>query len=507
VFGYGPLENSVLSRSLDHVKQTISNDGVLNFDCPRSGLYPLDFALGWPDGLQWLLEVGYKPEGTLELSIFVGDVESTRILLEADGFALAGYPVLLCVASSSDRPEMHSLVVDVLKKSRNKLRQFALEHLPVYGEDCTDLLEDKVLDSRAVEVWRKLLHLPIPVPTELYPGNLPSVYSAIDDYSRVGFLDALYDHGFENIDGSGISKWTPFQNLVTKRAWSTGNGLAVLKWFIDKKASLHFITVDSFPNILFYFAIAYSELIRGIIRINSKITLDALVSEAAASCNPLCTDSCSCYCSSLGGCLPLHKIWVCNPRWTAHEGCKSMTTAVLMSTLDKWVQICRMDEAQIMLYYQEMCRLEIFDRLGMAHTCCTYTATYSIERKSMEDEEQRRLQDEDSILKCQLTAIMKAFGNLRNEYPGDVKDFWMHWWQRVNEILPELNPEERCRCKGLNREDKNFQSLLRDKSQALSELRADIERGIGESKEFKDKAFDKVIDMHLAKGRSLSFQS
>jgi hypothetical protein len=161
-----------------------------------------------------------------------------------------------------------------------------------------------------------------------------------------------------------------------------------------------------------------------------------------------------------------------------------------------------MDEAQIMLYYQEMCRLEIFNRLGMAHTCCTYTATKSIERETMENEEQRRLQDEDSILKRQLAAIMKAFENLRNEYPGDMKDFWMHWWERVNEILPELNPEERCRCKGLNRGDKNFQSLLRERIQALSELRADLERDIGKSKEFRNKEeFDDVIKAWLPSRR------
>jgi hypothetical protein len=313
VFGYGPLEKSILSRSLDDVKQTIGNVGSLNCDYPRGGLYPLDFALGWADGLQWLLEVGYKPECTLELSISIGDVESTRILLETDGFALAEHPVVLLLASYSDRPDMHSVVVDVLKRSRTDLRQFALEHFPVYDKDCTaGLFEEKVLDSRAGEVWSKLLHMPIPLPTGLYPGHLPTVYSAIDAGSQVGFLNALYDHGFESIDGSGESISIPIQSLVMEQAWISGNGLAVLKWFINKGANLEFISDNSFPNVLFYFAIARSESIRRVSSIHSNSTLDDLLSTAAASCNPLCTDSCSCYCSSLGGCLPLHKIWICN---------------------------------------------------------------------------------------------------------------------------------------------------------------------------------------------------
>jgi hypothetical protein len=507
VFGYGPLENSILSHSLGRAKQTFGNVGSLDYDCPRGGLYPLDFALGWPDGLQWLLGVGYKPEVTLELSIFVGDIESTKILLEADGFALAKHPIVLCMASCSNRLDMQGVIVDALKNSRTTLRHFALERFPVCDKNSTGLLEEGVLDSRAVEVWNKLLHMRIYPPIELHPGHLPTIYSVIQPCSQVGFLDKLYDSGFKSIDGGVESMPKPIQSLVMQRALMSSNGFDVVKWFIDKQANLEFITEGSFPNVLFYFSIAHSELIRGSTSTLSKSTLDGLVSEAAASCNPLRTDGCSCYCSSLGGCLPLHKIWVCNPRWTAHEGCKLMTMEVLMSTLYNWTHICRMDEAQIMLYYQEMCRLEIFDRLGMAHTCCTYTATRSIERKSMEDEEQRRLQDEDSVLKRQLTAIMKAFEILRNEHPGDMKDFWMHWWQRVNEILPELTPEERCRCRGLDRKDKNFHSSLRERIQALSELRAGIERDIEESKGFPDKKFDKIIDMHLGNGRSLFPQS
>jgi hypothetical protein len=510
VFGYGRLENSILSRSLDHVKQAIANDGVHNFDCPRGGLYPLDFALGWPDGLQWLLEVGYRPEGTLELSISVGDVESTRILLETAGFALAGNPVLLYVASRSDKLDMHNVVVNALKQSRDKLRHFALEHLSVYGEDCTDLLEEKVLDARAVEVWNKLLHTPIRVPTELNPGNLSSVYSVIDADSQVGFLNALYDHGFESIDGSGGSNSTPFQSLVMERAQFTSNRLATINWFIQKQANMDFITAGSFPNVLFYFAIGYSELVRGITSVHSKSTLDGLVSEAAASCNPLCTDGCSCYCSSLGGCLPLHKIWICNPRWRNHEGCKLVTTAVLKSALDNWVQSCRLDTAQTNLYYQEMCRLEIFERLGMAHTCCTYTASWESvrsERESMENEEQRRLQDEDSSLEHHLTKIMEAFKQLRSEYLGDMGDFWVHWWQRVDEILPELTPEERCRCKGLNQQEKNFNALFRERVKTLANYRADVERDAQELKGFWGKEFGHIIKMHLVKAQSLSSQS
>jgi hypothetical protein len=464
----------------------------------------LDFALGWADGLQWLLEAGYKPEGTLELSIAVGDIESTRILLEADGFAIAEHPDVLYAASCSNRPDIHGVVIGVLKKSRKNLRQFALEHLPVYDEDCTGLFEEKVLDSRAVETWERLLHMPIPLPPELHPGHLHTIYSAVHCKSQVGYLDALYDHGFESIDGiSDSTLISPIQSLMSNYAWVTGNGLAVLKWFIDKQASLEFIENDSFPNILFYFAVAHSEFIRGVISIHSKSTLDSLLSAAAASCSPLTTDSCSCYCSSLGGCLPLHKIWICNPRLETHEGCKLMTTAVLKSTLENWVQICRLDEAQTKLYYQEMCRLEIFDRLGMAHTCCTYTNTRFIKREIMEDEEQRRLQDEDAILKGQLTAIMKAFEQLRSEYPGNLTDFWAHWWQQVDEILPELIPEERCRCKGLDRRDKKFDALLMERVKTLSELRASIEIDAEESKGYRGKSFDKIIEMHLAKGRSL----
>ncbi|KAH7391171.1 hypothetical protein DE146DRAFT_663677 [Phaeosphaeria sp. MPI-PUGE-AT-0046c] len=496
LFGYGPFENSILSHSLDRVEQNIENFGSLSYDCPRSGLYPLDFALGWPEGLQRLVRAGYKPEGTLELSISVGDVESTTVLLRANGFALARHPMVIYIASCSNMSVMHGVIVDALKKSRTKLRNLALEHFPVDDKNYTGLLEEEVLDTKAIEVCNKLLGMRIPIPAELHPGHLPTIYSAIRYDSQVDYLDTLFDCGFQNIDGVESMR-KPIQSLVMDRAWTMSNAFDVVKWFIDKQANLEFITEGSFPNILFYFAIVYSERIRRSPSIYSKSKLDGLVSKAATSCKPLCTDSCSCYCSSLGGCLPLHKVWVCNPQWTAHEGCEFITMTALTSTLDHWISLCRMDEAQSILYYQAMCQLEIFERLGMAHTCCTYTTTRSIKRESMEDDEKGRLQDEDSDLKRQLTAIMSAFENLRKEYPGDLREFWMHWWQRIDEILPELTPMERCRCKGLNRQEKNFHSLFRERIRALSESRADIERETGESNGFQDSEFDDVIDMHL----------
>ncbi|KAF2266126.1 hypothetical protein CC78DRAFT_542831 [Lojkania enalia] len=483
LFGYGPFESSILSRSQDYMLQIFKHNGTLNRDYKGSGLYPLDFALGWPDGWNMLLEAGYKAETTLELSISIGDLESTMILLEAKGFSLAEHPSILVIASQSDSLDVQRAIIGALKKCRENLRNIALENLFDKETDGQGLLQESVSDSRAIKVWNELLKRGIPVPKELHPGHFPTIFALVRSICRVEFLDALYDAGFEFVDGEHKSIGTPLLEMLRSKAWEYSNGLNLVRWFINKQANLNFTTDDSFPTILFYFAIVF---------------LKELAPLATSFCDPLRTDGCSCYCSSLKGCLPPHKLWICNPQMKDHKGCMSITKALLNSSLEKWVQLCRLDRAQTTLYYNEMSRVEIFDRLGMAHTCCTYSDRPRISKETMEEVQQGQLRDEDSQLSGQLNLIMEAYEQLRKEYTGNFPDFWAHWWVQVDEILPELSPEERCRCKGLDRLGKDFHTSIRERVKFLSEYRAKVEENALKANGYYGMQFVDVIRLHFA---------
>lgn len=63
----------------------------------------------------------------------------------------------------------------------------------------------------------------------------------------------------------------------------------------------------------------------------------------------------------------------------------------------------------------------------------------------MPEEDRNQLQEEDSELAEQLELILQAYKNSRKKYAGDLKDFWKFWSHKLDEILPELTPQQRCR--------------------------------------------------------------
>ncbi|MCJ1267487.1 hypothetical protein MMC22_007372 [Lobaria immixta] len=63
----------------------------------------------------------------------------------------------------------------------------------------------------------------------------------------------------------------------------------------------------------------------------------------------------------------------------------------------------------------------------------------------MDKEDQTQLREEDAELKQQLDLIIQAYRNRYKKHAGGLNDFWKSFMQELNEILPELIPEERCR--------------------------------------------------------------
>ena len=88
---------------------------------------------------------------------------------------------------------------------------------------------------------------------------------------------------------------------------------------------------------------------------------------------------------------------------------------------------------------EELCRLEIFERLGMAHTCCEFkhkTCAYG-ERFVPSDEDCHELHEEDKYFSQALELYMCIYRYLRREHSGPFSNFWCSWWTTTNEILPE----------------------------------------------------------------------
>lgn len=249
--------------------------------------------------------------------------------------------------------------------------------------------------------------------------------------------------------------WSEDQRLQFKTQCQWSEYPSVIDWFLDKKASTTYVHTHLYLNILFYLAIKYSDFSFNVPGALCE-QFERLISRSASLCNPLGSDTCGCYCSPTG-CHPLHMLSSClSERMRTHACCESSTNELRFNGLKRWLSLCHVRESELLSCCESFCRLEVFDRLGMAHTCCRYKTSWisdrsSIPRRSpMPEEDRKRVHDEDTLLKDQLQLIMQAYQNKCNHRWGDLEDYSKEWWGKLDEILPELSPEERCEHRCLN---------------------------------------------------------
>lgn len=418
------------------------------------------------------------------------------MLLVAKDFSLSANPLIMLRASELGDSVIQKCVIDALRDRREQLRAMAVEHLPTLKPNLHKCLSgERVLNAKALDVWNTLRIEGIKVGKELFPGTMVTVFQCVSSESRLEFLEALYNAGFESIDGAHRSLGTPLLLLLDPSRLGRANSFDLIAWFLKKQASPYFIANHSFPTALFYLAIEYDSL-----RCDSKFLRETLPLVSSV-CDPLYTDDCSCFCSSRGGCLVAHKLWSCDPHMPNHDTCLPKSRAILSTRLREWLQFAQVDEAVASVYYGEMCRLEIFDRLGLAHTCCTVFEGFHIKRKTFDEEMRNELHEEDAVLSEQLKLILEEYGRLKGSYPGTKLEFWERWWARLDMILPELSPQERCRCHRPDREPRwcntKFTGDIQRKIRVLSDLRAAAEESALRKMGYYGWEFEDVIRMHL----------
>ena len=217
----------------------------------------------------------------------------------------------------------------------------------------------------------------------------------------------------------------------------SGRSLDLISWLIEQGASA------VFEEPYFHSALAYVALNK----YNSlwKEPPEKLRAIAAAS-QPERRDQCRCYCSKTG-CSSLNMLFN-NRNWTfglrpdgpIPRHCRS-------ETLERWCEILGSSQDDKQVIYLEFCRLEVFERLGMAHTCCIehfspwIAWTFLTTRTLRSEDEVNQMQEEDEESLQHLELIMEAYRFHHATTTASLNDFWTQWWHKIDRILPE--PEER----------------------------------------------------------------
>ena len=453
VYGYGLLERAIVHRSLDQTKHALLMEKSLARSF-KGKLSPLELAIGWPKGLRMLLEVGFDAFGALRLSIDMGDLTSTQILLDFSNFpedSVAGWSQVMHDLTSSSDQEIRQFVIQSLRARRQALSKLATKTLP--KDDLLDLglLNEKTLDVAALKVYQRLLERSVNVPLKLNPasgfsrkGSHLTVYHSVFSVGSlpdIGLLDCLFENGFECIDALNEEWNTPLLMMCRK---STRNRLGkktilLVDWLLSKGACPKFSFTNSNPNIIFYLATCLARNMRDSSQDYDKY-LRCLIRRSASQCSPLDSDSCQCYCS-YSGCLPFHNFWRCGNLFIDHQICRLISRDTLFNALNVWLDMCGLDDTQSEVCYEEVCRLEVFDRLGLVHTCCAFQD----EELLTPEVDRKEVQEEDKELNVQLDLTVHTYRNGREKYTGNPKNFWKNWMLELDEILPELAPQERCR--------------------------------------------------------------
>lgn len=307
-------------------------------------------------------------------------------------------------------------LISRVARTREELARIGLENLPESTWQHKHLLDigrrGVLLDEFALDVWSALQERTVSVPNFLWPGSTNSIYRALIDriwgQPDSGIARKLFEQGFKELNAKDSLGWTPLLVVCVcdhEETWPTA------KFLLDNGA--HLCPEAPWICARGQFSDEWTEVPVGI-----QEQLSA----------PL-KDGCSCFCSTSG----------CSPTTLSLRNSKQ-SFLVRRHMLINYLSLMLPEQAEMCL--SEAYRLEVFERLGMAHTCCRTEGSpknTSMEAfaagSQLEHSERAEMQDEDKTLSLVLEEFMGLFQILR-AVSDERNDFRSAWWAALDLLLP-----------------------------------------------------------------------
>ncbi|KAI0150042.1 hypothetical protein F4776DRAFT_189852 [Hypoxylon sp. NC0597] len=510
--GYSELCMAVIRRCLADLKR-LYRISQLEKDPERGRwdqLSPAALAVGWPEGLRFLVDQGCEIAQAFELACVKKDEESASILLSTNR-AIFSHDYTeryrniweMCVATSHPHlPDIYTrrqqplwifcaaslytpifrVVTEELRKRQEDIKKLARQYLNQDERDRVSLSESWALDANGQEIYH-LLEQRTNVPNKLDCfGGSPHCYPAARVHS-IEHRNILYDAGFTDLDvADEAHEENPPDRTVRLREWNDR-----VLWLLEKGAQPKFrFRKDGDQNwlhLLFYLCLAMPAS-----EVDKRI---------ADSCSyGFVTDQCKCFCSP-GGCIPPFMFWRCDDRY--HIYCR-IRLAHRTENLQRWTNTLNLSRRLKEYCYRAVCQLELFERLGMVHTCCKSEYRYGWRRDVTEIKE---IRSEDKPSARQLGKLLRIYKNVRMllfDFP--IEEFWTIWWEAVDHILPPLLPEEACREIGELGDDGNFFKIYDDRLmwlEIVARRREERWKSMLEAAGYGGMDFEEVINCHFTK--------
>jgi len=449
--GYGPVATAVVGRSLRSLENLLRcghDPDEEGFGYPGTQWWqhpPLCLALGWPSGFETLLKAGANPSVAVEVAMDHADEAAFKLLIEYD-------------CPMSFKAGIDNMVLDQLKRCRlgepmidlalskavdQRQRLWALLQQSLSGLEIDELdirpKEGELLDAGCVIAQEALLDRGIEVPLGLRVSNQkPLTIYHSRNWMSSNFAQKLFDAGFRDVDNhvrprGRRSSYSPTPFI---RCCRQGNFNSAL-WFMKMGARTR-IDEEDFSWIAQHLvASSVTENLDAV----EVIKVSDLLQRLKRSNGPFESDRCVCYCS-LKGCTPITTLHRCQSddiRWYK-------TWSEKISSLQCWLEWGQFSLVEARLAWKAFSRLEIFTRLGMAHTCCRHNYSFQ-DIRILAPDEQAELRDEDTEagLVQDLESYMQKYEEQEKQFQGTLEEFLALWWSDVNCTL-NFNETRKGRC-------------------------------------------------------------
>jgi hypothetical protein len=491
---YGPVTRAVVERSLFKLDALIREGYSLNEKTlgQRSVLH---LAVGWPPGLQRLLDTGLDPspldlEAALPLhyAIDANCYESAQLLIVAGSqlSILPKRPVWI------DRVWVHTW-----ERCSKPLMRIVITALAQQRRDSLVELKQKLLQGSSLE---------LPYPTDrLVPDEVTMTLAILADIDTAIWrprrgratvfhhdlawqsptTELLFAEGFRDINSYDREGLTPLMRACSQVRY--GNVKHIIEWLLEKECdplcfdaldtttSFHIfaghLNVKRYLELIPYFLAASSspkrrrpsELFWTCSRANSlnggkqkamgprdyeeiltskyrpyeieetNLNLEGALSHVKAASRLIATrDRCQCACAP-DGCTATTKLFSPRP-WD--DGCKI--------SLENWCSSFNLGSGDLIgMIHREYIQLRAFDKLGITHVCCSpdwYSPGFRKRLGSHQEEsEEARLeiileiQEEESELIERLEIFMERYDEAFAHNEGPVMEFVELWERRIQE--------------------------------------------------------------------------
>ncbi|KAL8303111.1 hypothetical protein RB597_005264 [Gaeumannomyces tritici] len=450
-------------------------------------------ALGWPEGLEYLVGLGCDVRGALDPACRRGDLDSVRKILRTPTalFSPQKDPLALVEAFRFRLP-IFSLAVTELASRRRMLNNLALEILE--HDQCAEfgLFPGKILVRHSAQVYEAITgkYHAVEIPESFHCHSRFSTYEFLlgvgwqwtEPFESWARLDFLLRAGFDDVNAPDESGETVLFKL-RKHSGSDSNSWSIVLWLLHHSEQRTFPAEiveknRTHPGIQFHIAgaIGMTQIEIRTWQRNPCLESSQQAKTVLKASDATVTDGCVCFCSSSygcsarrlctsrgccspGGCLPnyMFKASLTTYKDVSLDYSKREVPAAILfqarnEALHKWARWCGISGMEEEEYYLQACRLELFERFEMAHTCClsqtpTLDQTWLQHRICPDESERSEMREEDSDSARYLEAMLQEYRLARWKYRGKpvyvrrVKGysamcFWDLWLEAVDMVLP-----------------------------------------------------------------------